>query len=407
METVTVDTKERLRVTPQWLSSKKTAMRPTRILLLMPRMRAGGAEQVMRLVARGLSREKYEVHLGLVMADDAGPHALPPWVSVHVLGAKRARASAIPLLRLIWRIRPRVILSGAAEISFMVLLLRQFFPARTRVIVRQNGTVSAALAMGGVPGYTRLLYRLLYRRADRVICQTRAMAEDLQRELRIGPEKLAVLANPVDVEGIRALKNATCVWKGPGPHLLAVGRLSPEKGFDLLIEALAQVRERFQDADLTIVGSGREEPALKKLCCSLGLANVVRFAGRIDQPYSFFAGATLFVLSSRYEGMPNALLEAAAAGLPLVATPASGGVVDLLRGRSGAWLAAEASAPALRAAIIDALDALHPGERIEHEFFAGNDGEKSTTAVDGKIAASDVGRGGSVSESNQQSAYSQ
>src|SRR3984885_3048944 len=128
----------------------------------------------MALLAGGLARDKYEVHLGLVMGNDAGSIALPEWVTVHALGAKRAGRGAFPLLKLVWQVRPKVILSGAAEISFMVLLLRQFFPAGTRVLVRQNGTVSAALEKGGVPGYTRLLYRLLYRRADRVICQTRA-----------------------------------------------------------------------------------------------------------------------------------------------------------------------------------------------------------------------------------------
>src|SRR5208283_4859122 len=78
----------------------------------------------------------------------------------------------------------------------------------TRVLLRQNGTVSAALAFGGLPLYTRWLYRLLYRHADRVICQSRAMAEDLARELGLGAEQIAVLPNPVDLEGIQAARTA-------------------------------------------------------------------------------------------------------------------------------------------------------------------------------------------------------
>jgi glycosyltransferase involved in cell wall biosynthesis len=89
----------------------------------------------------------------------------------------------------------------------------------------------------------------------------------------------------------------------------------------------------------------------------------------VDPPYVFFKGATLFVLPSRYEGMPNALLEAAAAGLPLVSTPASGGVVDLLTGRQGAWLATEISASALTDALEKALENLHPGDRFRHGFL--------------------------------------
>jgi glycosyltransferase involved in cell wall biosynthesis len=340
-----------------------------RILLLTPQLGGGGAQHVMALVARGMSREKFEVHVGLVRARDAGTGAVAPWVKVHALRAGRARAASLPLLLLVWRLRPDVILSGAAEISFLALLLRPFFPPGTRVLVRQNGTVSAALTHGGVPRYTRLLYRLLYRRADRVICQSRAMAKDLARETGVRKEQIVVLPNPVDLEGILAARNAPSAWSGPGPHLLAVGRLSWEKGFDLLIEALAALRNRFPDADLTLVGSGREELALKGLCRSLQMETAVRFAERVDTPYAFLQGATLFVLPSRYEGMPNALLEAAAAGLPLVSTPASGGVVDLLKGRPGAWLATEVSASALTQALEKALESLQPGDRFRHGFF--------------------------------------
>jgi len=334
--------------------------------LLIPRLGAGGAEQVMALVASGLSRQKYETHLGLMMASSVGPAALPPWVTVHALGAKRARWGAPPLLKLVWRLRPAVILSGAPEISFLVLLLRQFFPRKTGVLVRQNGTVSSALSTGSVPGYTRLLYRVLYRRADQIICQSRSMAVDLARELKIGFERIAVLPNPVDIEGVRAALDGKSLWSGAGPHLLAVGRLSREKGFDLLISALAAVRDEFAGADLTITGAGHDETDLKHLCHDLGLDHVVRFIGRVARPYAYFPGCTLFVLSSRYEGMPNALLEAAAAGLPIVATPASGGVVDLLRGRPGAWLAREASAQSLAEALIAALGDLRPGHRFNH-----------------------------------------
>src|ERR1700733_3783114 len=87
----------------------------TKILLLVPRLGSGGAERVMFLLARGLSWEKYDIHLGLVTAANAGDAKLPPWVTVHALNSKRARAGAFPLLGLVHQIRPDVILSGAAE----------------------------------------------------------------------------------------------------------------------------------------------------------------------------------------------------------------------------------------------------------------------------------------------------
>ncbi len=339
-----------------------------RILLLIPHLGGGGAEQVMALVARGLSRERFEVHLCLATQTDVAAARLPPlpaWIAVHALGAKRVRAAMFPLLRLLWRLRPRAIFSGAPETNFLALLLRPLLPPGMQVLVRQSTTVSAALSSGRLPGYTRLLYRLLYRRADCVICQSRAMAADLASELGIGKEKIAVLPNPVDMEGILAARKRAYAWKGKGPHLLAVGRLSREKGFDLLIEALAAVRKRYPEADLLIAGAGDEEMALKEASRAQGLEAAVHFAGHVDCPYTLFPGATLFVLSSRYEGMPNALIEALAAGLPIVATPASGGVVDLLRGRADAWLTERISAGVLAATIVQALG------RIENEGKAG------------------------------------
>jgi glycosyltransferase involved in cell wall biosynthesis len=339
-----------------------------RILLLIPHLGGGGAEQVTVLLARSLSREKYDIHLGLMTQSDASAHVLPPWVTIHALGASRVRTSAFRLVRLVRNLKPSLILSGMAHLNFMVILLRPFFPSGTRVLVRQNSTISADLSSGRLPRYTRLFYRLLYRHADRIICQSNAMADDLARELGIPNDLLAVLPNPIDLERILEAERHPLQWIGPGPHLLAVGRLAQEKGYDLLLQALPTVRRQFPTADLLIGGSGPEDAALKTQCHALGLDAAVRFAGHLQLPYSYFPGATLFVLSSRREGMPNALLEAVAAGLPVVALPASGGVVELLQNRPGAWLVPEISAPALAASLLIALQTIQPGQRYAQSF---------------------------------------
>jgi glycosyltransferase involved in cell wall biosynthesis len=200
------------------------------------------------------------------------------------------------------------------------------------------------------------------------------MMRDLSDQLDIQPERLAVLSNPLDIESIRAIARGNPLHRTettgtPGPHLLAVGRLSHEKGFDLLLHALIIVRRQFPNADLTIAGSGDEEARLKAQCIDLGLQSAVQFTGHVNHPAAYFQAATLFVLSSRHEGMPNALLEAAAGGLPLVALPACGGVSDLLRDQPGAWLAAEVSAEALGRTLLDALQVLQPDERFAHPFI--------------------------------------
>ncbi|MGA3080265.1 MAG: glycosyltransferase [Terracidiphilus sp.] len=339
------------------------------VLLLIPHLGGGGAERVTALLAAGLSAEKYDLHLGLITQASSDDVALPPWVKVHPLGASRVRTGALPLLRLVRRLKPDLILSGMFHLNFLVLLLRPFFPHRTRVLVRQNGTVSATSAFAGLSWTTRLLYRLLYNRADRIICQTYSMAEDLARDMGVRKSRLVVLSNPVDVEGIRNFVGLNpAELNGSGPRLLAVGRLSREKGFDLLLRALASVRAEFPDASLLIAGAGSEEAALKAQCHAMGLDPVVCFEGYLASPWTRFSAATLFVLPSRHEGMPNVLLEAAAAGLPIVALPASGGLAGLVRHQPGVWLAPEISSEALADSLLAALHALRPGERFAHPF---------------------------------------
>ncbi len=127
-------------------------------------------------------------------------------------------------------------------------------------------------------------------------------------ELGIAADRIALLPNPVDFEGLRSLAEPA-PWPGLGPHLLAIGRLAKEKGFDLLLKTIALIRRDFPHASLVIVGRGPEEARLRALATELGIADAVSFAGYVDRPWQFYAGADIFVLSSRHEGMPNSFVK--------------------------------------------------------------------------------------------------
>ena len=344
-----------------------------RLLLLIPHLGGGGAEQVTAMLARCLDPRKYELHLGLITQTANAPEiasaGLPPWVKVHPLGAKRVRSGAIALLSLLRKLRPRLVLSSMFHLNFLVLILRPFLNFPVRILIRQNATASSALA--ALPRHNRFLYRVLYRRADCVLCQSAAMARDLRDSVSVPESRLSVLPNPIDTEALGLINPAPPdAWPDAGPHLLAVGRLSPEKGFDLLLKSLTIVRMQFPSVDLLIAGSGPEEPSLKALCRTMILDSAVRFVGHVAAPAAYFPGATLFVLSSRHEGLPNALLEAAAAGLPIVSTPASDGLVELIRQHPGVWIAAAPTVEALADTLTTALNAVEHGRRFHHSFIA-------------------------------------
>jgi glycosyltransferase involved in cell wall biosynthesis len=274
-----------------------------------------------------------------------------------------------------------------AHLNLLVLLLRPFFPPQMRLCVRQNGALPATLVAIGNAMLARRLYAAAYRCADRVICQTTSMAMELEAELGIERTKLVVLPNPVDIHRIRAATRQTNARPSPGPRLLAVARLAPEKGIDLLLEAFAGVHRHFSDAELEIVGTGPCRMALEEQRSILELEECVRFHGNVAFPAEHFRGVSAFVLSSRHDALPNALLEAAAAGLPIVALPASQGLVTLLSGHPGIWLAKEISAIGLEMALCDALTSIQPGQLFEHAWIEAFDQNKAISAHEDLIEA--------------------
>jgi len=339
-----------------------------KVLLLIPHLGGGGAERVIETLSQALSPLKYEVHLALIAPLQGDPPRLQGRATIHELRAGRVRYSASSLLRLIWQLRPSLIFAGIAHLNLLVLALKPLLPRKTRIVVRQNGALNATLASHPL-FFARKLYSLGYRRADRVICQSQPMAREMRKSLGVERAKLLVLHNPTD---IRSLRTTSC----PNPKqiaavstLLSIGRLVPEKGFDLLLAALASLSPRFRSTELIIVGSGSQQSRLQEQSQRLGIHHRVHFAGHVPSPVIQFRHASLFVLPSRTEGLSNALLEAAAAGLPIVATPASDGVVDLLRHREGVWLASEVSSRALRAALEQALSHIHPGQHYSHPWI--------------------------------------
>ena len=338
--------------------------RSPRILFLTPSLAGGGAQRVIAHLVHGLSAHEYDLHLAL-LSSTAVPRTLAQCaVTVHSLNCSRVRTAGPALLRLIRKLRPHVIFSGIAHLNALVLLLRPLLPTGTRIIIRQNGLWTCS-SIANSALLTQLTYRHLYPRADRIICQTASMAEELTPRKRC---RAVILPNPVDIDEIRNISDAAA-WHSAGPHLLAVGRLVHEKGFDLLLRAFSKVIAQFPAAELVILGEGPEADSLRLLSQRLRVSSPVRFAGHIQKPFTWFPSTTLFVSSAREDVLPNALLEAAAFGLPIAATPAHGGIPSLLRNDPGAWLADAISAQSLSRCICNALTSLHPQARCSHPWI--------------------------------------
>jgi glycosyltransferase involved in cell wall biosynthesis len=343
-----------------------------KLLLLIPHLGGGGAEKVAFQLAHHLDPARFEIHLVLFTKDNSGAQPPPEWVKVTRFHVRRVRHAWLPLISLIRAQRPDVILSGMAHLNFLVLSLKPFLPHRTRIMVRQNTTASSAAKTW----LSRFPYHHLYPRADMIICQSEAMANDLATNFSLPKSKLTVLANPISVSAIAPSSHSKQEnWPADTwPRLLSVGRLAREKGLDLLLHAMAEIKQQHPQIHLQILGTGPEESLLRQLTQSLNLESAVTFGGHRQDLANFYPATTVFVLSSRYEGLPNALLEAAGPGLPLVATPCSEGVCDLLRDAPGTWLTPTISAESLAKTTLAALAYLTQEsdipQRFQHGFLA-------------------------------------
>ncbi len=331
--------------------------RRTRLLFLIPTLTGGGAERVVVTLLQHLDRSRFELALAVVDTRDAAfRDQVPADVEFIDLGCRRVRHALTKLVRLLWRRRPDVVMSTLGHLNLALAIVRPLLPGGTRYVARETIVVSQGLTEYSWPQLWAWAYCRFYGRFDRVICQSRDMRDDLVANHALDAKCAVVIHNPVDFERIAVAMASVDRLAAPNGLLrvVAAGRLVGQKGFDLLLDALALAKRR--DLHLTILGDGALREELGARAEVLGIADRVRFAGFLRNPYPTIAEADLFVLSSRYEGFPNVVLEALACGTPVVATPAPGGVREILDGVAGCVVADEVSAESLA----NALDRWQP-----------------------------------------------
>jgi glycosyltransferase involved in cell wall biosynthesis len=294
-----------------------------RLALVISSLCSGGAERTISLLANHWAARGDRVCLVTVdgMASDC--YVLHPDVNRIALGLLQNSNSVAAAVVNNWRrIRalrhvfaaamPDVILSFQHETNVLVLFATRATPFRVVVAERTDP------CMHPIERKWNVLRRLMYPLAHALVVQTNALVPWAQSIMRRGA--IAVVPNPV--RDVRAYARSDGLQAAD--VIVAVGRLVHEKGFDVLICAFARIVEHFPEATLVIVGQGPEHDSLSRLARELGMAERVILRGWMDEPGEALARARLFVMSSRYEGFPNALLEAMACGLPVISTAFKG-----------------------------------------------------------------------------------
>jgi glycosyltransferase involved in cell wall biosynthesis len=335
-----------------------------RIAVFTATMGSGGAERSMVRLAAGLASTGRPTDLVLgCRADDAYADELPDTVRVVRLDARRALLSLPRLVRYLRRERPVAMVSSLDYMNVIAVTARRLARVDTRLVVNEQNTLSMQTGQS-----RQLRQRLLpafvrhtYPRADGIAAVSAGVADDLEALIGLPRRSVRVINNPVIVPELSEMVAQPCdhPWLAGDhpPVLLAVGRLSPQKDFECLLRAFATVRAS-TDARLLILGEGPERPRLESLIAELGLSADVDLPGWVGNPFPYMARADLFVLSSRWEGLPTVLIEALFCGLRIVATDCPSGPREILDGGRFGSLVPVGDPGALAAAI---LDALHDG----------------------------------------------
>ena len=303
------------------------------ILFVLPSLCPGGAERVFATLLNHFPHDRYQLNLALVYKSVDRFYEIPAHVKVYELSVSRVVLAAMPLLRLVWRIEPVAIFSALGHLNMLVIALKLLYPHHPGVFAYEGSTVSRNIAAEPHSLVMGIFYRFLYPRATRVICLCRAMLDDLQKHFAVPRQKMVVIYNPLDSEKIRqkAVQDGNPFEKaGPGPHIVCVGRLDPAKGYDEVLKALKGWTDRYPDLQLWLVGDGPLRQALAEQAGELDVTQHLNFVGFQRNPFRWVSHADLFLLASRYEGLPNALMEAIVLECPVWVKKHPGGAGEIL-----------------------------------------------------------------------------
>jgi glycosyltransferase involved in cell wall biosynthesis len=319
----------------------------------------GGAQRVMVTLFNHLDRTLFDPYFVSFQGDGPNLQYIDSPERVVNLNVSRVRFGLHKLVREIRKLTPHVVVSTLGYLNLALILAKPLLPRKTKLLLRE-GTIPSVHFSQNVshPRIWRWLYRNFYTKADGVICQSDYMLDDLAEYLRIPRDKMVRIYNPVDVDRIKELAGKSPnPYQGDGPQLLAIGRLAAEKRYDLMLKACVEVRNVFPEAKLTILGSGLAERTLRVQCDQLGVAGSVHWVGFQSNPYPYLRHAALLVLCSRYEGLPNVVLEALALGTPVVAVDCPGGLREIAEKTERLKLVASDGPTRLAEGIIKALEA--------------------------------------------------
>jgi len=295
-----------------------------RLVFFDATLQSGGAERVISILAKHLLQCGYHVEL-LLYHDQPVFYNMP--ANLKIISVKRETGSKNLLKNILWMRRffkenVDIIISFLAPFNMLALVAH--FGLKSKIIVADRNDPHY------IPSnfFLRKLRDILYLLADSVVLQTKRNKEYFNSKIQA---KSTVIYNPVDLEQ----KQGQALRTAKKDKIVCVGRLIPQKNQKILLEAFARIKENFPSYNIVFYGQGPLKNFLQDKAKQLVLSDKVQFAGNVKNIFDEISDAKLFVLTSDFEGMPNALIEAMCLGLPVISTDVSGARELIENGKSG------------------------------------------------------------------------
>lgn len=320
------------------------------IIFILPDLEAGGAERIVTTLANNLPRERYIPSILLLRKEGAYLDLLQTDVEIIDIATERIRHSLKPILLEIKRRKPDIVFTGFGEVNAYLALFTKLFPY-TKFVARETNVVSKHVTRREI----RFFYKF-YNAYDRIIAQSNDMQHDLIKNFGVKKKKIIKINNPVDISFIEEkLKESVrpSAFSVQYKNVVAIGNLSARKGFDNLLKVFTRLKD--QNILLHILGDGKDKEILIRMKEMLGLDHVI-FHGKKSNPYQYLKYADLFILSSRYEGFPNVLLEAGTCGVYSVANDCPGGIDEIIKDQVNGEIAPIENYDAFADSILRALN---------------------------------------------------
>jgi len=328
-----------------------------RILFVLPRMVIGGLERVTLNLVKELQNRGHDCAFALRKAYGEFLPEAKALCPVYEIGAKGLYQFVPKLSSLIRQWQPTHIVSALADVGFLTYLAIKYSNQEVCWVHSVHGPHDIITVKPNFMG--RLRFKLdnffaamVYKKTDKIIAVSNGVRKDILKKFNCSETKVITIYNPVLHKSHFIPKATPPIHSNSPKKIIALGRLTRQKGFDILIQAMQKVPQPWH---LEIWGDGEEKENLQRLIDVLDLKTYITLKGNTNQPFNILRQADLFVLSSRFEGLPTVLIEAICCQCNIISTDCPHGAAEILE--NGRWgvLVENENREALTQAIIEKL----------------------------------------------------